>query len=423
MKSSSARTIRVPGEIDADIAVPPSKSYTNRALIASSIAAGSSIIRNPSRSEDTEYLKSALREFGVRIDEKEGFLEITGTDGRLSAPRKELYIGNAGTAMRFLASIAALAPGTTRLAGDRRMNTRPMQGLLDALNSMGITCTSQNGFSPLTINGGKLRGGRINVDCEKSSQFLSSLLLISPYAQDPAILHTAGSIPSSPYIDMTIHTMRAFGAEVNRTAPDIFTVGNKKRYSGTEYTVEGDASSATYFFAAAAVSGGRIGITNLDPDSLQGDLKFLDILSSMGSTVMNNNGRLEVRGNLLRGVQADMKDIPDSVPSLAVAAAFASGPTLIKNIRNLRYKESDRITALSEGLRNIGCITEAGSDWLKIIPGKLHGAVIETHHDHRIAMSFAAAGLKLGGISVTNPDSVNKSYPDFWKEIEKLENR
>jgi 3-phosphoshikimate 1-carboxyvinyltransferase len=423
MTSTEIRSIHPPSAINADIEVPPSKSYTNRALITAALANGRSKIRNPSKSDDTRYLKSALIQFGVKIIENNDVIEIAGTNGIIQPPAEKLYVGNAGTTMRFLASFSALASGATILTGDARMNKRPMKDLLDALTLAGIECTSNQGFAPLIIHGGKYHGGIINVNCEESSQFLSSLLLIAPYAPDPIIFRIVGEISSAPYIDMTIKTMQSFGAVITRPSADTFIIDNKQRYEGTEYTIEGDASSAGYFCAAAAITGGRIRITNLGYSTLQGDVKFIDILSSMGCIVEKNTDWIEVRGGNLHGIEIDMKEIPDSVPSLAVTSAFAEGETVIKNIRNLRYKESDRISAIALGLSRIGCDVETGDDWIKIKPNKLHEAEVNTFNDHRIAMSFAIAGLKLDNITIENPGSVTKSYPNFWEEIKRLEGR
>ncbi len=423
MISSEIRVIHPPASIDANIEVPPSKSYTNRALITAALADGNSVIRNPSKSDDTQYLKTALTQFGLKILEKNEVIEITGANGIIQPPAEELYVGNAGTAIRFLTALSALTKGTTHLTGNERMKKRPMQDLLDALSVAGIECSSHNGFPPLTICVGKLRGGTITVNCDKSSQFLSSLLLIAPYAPETMILRTSGKISSMPYIDMTVQTMQAFGAIVTRPSSDIFIIDNQHKYIGTDYSIEGDASSASYFCAAAAITGGRIRITNVGHSSLQGDIKFLDILSSMGSVVKKNTDWIEVSGNTLQGVDVDMGNIPDCVPTVAVTAAFAQGRTVIKNIHHLRYKESDRITAIACGLSQIGCGVETGDDWLKIIPKQLQGAKIETYNDHRIAMSFAIAGLKIDGIIIENPQCVSKSYPNFWEEIKKLEGR
>lgn len=407
--------------LDAEIRLPPSKSYTNRALVAASLAHGPSIIRNPSASDDSIVMVRALRQFGIEIDQKKERLEVNGSGGIIRPPSREVYVGNAGTALRFLATFASLAPGQTILTGDEQMNRRPVESLVKALKLNGIGCSCAGGFPPLRIEGGIFPGGTLNIDASASSQFLSSLLLASPYAKKPVVIRTEGKLSSGPYIGMTLDVMRSFGAAVTSDQDGSYFVDNERRYAGREIQVESDASSATYFLAAAAITGGRVTIPNLRRDTLQGDLKFISILSDMGCHSGWRGDYLEMTGDKLRGIEVDMNDMPDSVPALAVVAAFAEGGTKINNIRHLRYKETDRLAALAAELKRIGAYAEACEDHLVIEPGELHPAVIETYNDHRIAMSFAVAGLRIRGISIKNPDCVSKSFPDFWNEFKKLE--
>ena len=419
--SEELRTIRPIKSVNAEIQLPPSKSYTNRALIVAALADGTSIIHNPSRSNDSMLLIQAARKFGIEIKEEQDRLEVIGSNGKLKSPSQEIFVGNAGTTMRFLASFACLADGETTLTGDEQMNKRPIKDLLETLKANGIKCTSQNGFPPVKILGGNFNGGKINIDASVSSQFVSSILLASPYAKRPVILHINGDINSMPYVDMTLHVMRSFGANIETIDTKIFKIDNQQKYIGHEFEIESDATSASYFLAAAAITNGYIKICGLSTESLQGDIQFISVLSDMGCSVIKHQDCIEMRGGKLHGIEVDMNAMLDCVPTLAVVAAFAKGNTVIKNIRQLRYKETDRISAIATELTKIGAKIELVDNELIIHPQPLHGAVIETYNDHRIAMSFAIAGLQVDGIKIKNPMCVTKSFPNFWEEFKKLE--
>jgi len=419
--SEELRTIRPIKSVNAEIQLPPSKSYTNRALIVAALADGTSIIHNPSRSNDSMLLIQAARKFGIEIKEEQDRLEVIGSNGKLKSPSQEIFVGNAGTTMRFLVSFACLADGETILTGDEQMNKRPIKDLLETLKANGIKCTSQNGFPPVKILGGNFNGGKINIDASVSSQFVSSILLASPYAKRPVILHINGDINSMPYVDMTLHVMRSFGANIETIDTKIFKIDNQQKYIGHEFEIESDATSASYFLAAAAITNGYIKICGLSTESLQGDIQFISVLSDMGCSVIKHQDCIEMRGGKLHGIEVDMNTMLDCVPTLAVVAAFAKGNTVIKNIRQLRYKETDRISAIATELTKIGAKIELVDNELIIYPQPLHGAVIETYNDHRIAMSFAIAGLQVDGIKIKNPMCVTKSFPNFWEEFKKLE--
>jgi 3-phosphoshikimate 1-carboxyvinyltransferase len=421
MTELAARPIRAARSIDLEVAVPPSKSYTNRALIVAALADGTSTLVDPSMSDDSRYLIGALREFGVRINELPGSLEVEGSEGVLEAPKKEIFVGNAGTAMRYLTALAALAKGESVITGDENMRSRPLKDLLDALHSAGVRSSSENGFPPVRIHGGTFTGGRVDIEASASSQFVSSILLSAPYATRPVELHVKGKLSSLPYVYMSLHVMRSFGAEIDTIDYSIFRVSNRERYIGHEFNIEGDASAATYFLAAAAITGGRMVISNLSPESLQGDIKFLNLLGEMGCTIKRHESSIELQGNKLRGIEIDMNEIPDSVPTLAVVAAFAEGPTVILDVAHLRHKETNRLSALAAELARLGAGIEQHEDGLTIHPRVLRGATIETYNDHRIAMSFAVAGLRVKGVVITNPGCVGKSFPTFWDEFSKLE--
>ena len=421
MTDIQLRTIRTGGTVDAAVQVPPSKSYTNRALIVGALAEGQTTLRSPSLSDDSHYLVQALQHFGIDINRIGDDLEITGTSGNLHAPSKEIYVGNAGTSMRFLTTLACIAHGETIITGDEQMQKRPIQDLLDALRSAGIRCSSNDGFPPVKISGGNFPGGAILINATVSSQFVSSILLCAPYAKHPVSLQIKGKLSSLPYVDMSLHVMRSFGATINFIEPSIYKVGNLDHYLGQSFQIEGDASSASYFFAAAAITHGRVTIDNLTTDSLQGDIKFLEILKQMGCTVIHGENMIEVRGNKLFGIEIDMNDLPDCVPTLAIVAAFAETPTTIRNVAHLQFKESNRLTALATELTKMGAKVELYEDGITIKPHLLHGAQIETYNDHRMAMSFAVAGLQVPDVTIVNPSCVSKSFPNFWDEFSKLE--
>lgn len=419
--TSDIREISPVRALDADVQVPPSKSFTNRALIVAALAEGTSLLINPSKSDDSRVLVEALRKLRVPINDIDGNLEITGTNGEFEPPTEELFVGNAGTALRFLVTFAGLAKGTTIVTGDEQMKLRPVKDLTEALRSAGIKCASSDGFPPVQVFGGKFNGGRIDVNGSVSSQFVSSLLLTSPYAKHTVTIHVRGQIRSMPYIDMSLYVMRSFGGVIGFIEPSIYQVSNIDRYVGREFTIEGDASSASYFLAAAAITGGKVFINNLSQDSLQGDIKFIGVLTQMGCRIVPHESAIEFLGGKLRGTDIDMNDMPDCVPSLAVVAAFAEGPTTISNIGHLRYKETNRLSSLAIELSKIGARVELFPEGMTIYPGTLCGATIESYNDHRMVMSFAVAGLRIPGIRIKNPSCVSKSFPGFWNEFAKLE--
>ncbi|MFI5253572.1 MAG: 3-phosphoshikimate 1-carboxyvinyltransferase [Bacteroidota bacterium] len=422
MLQNEIRSIKTVERVDAEITVPPSKSYMNRALIAASLAEDQSTIINPSESDDSNYLLNALKEFGVKIWKNDSQLHIVGTNGKPNVPAKELFIGNAGTAIRFLSSFAGIPAGITTLTGDDDMKRRPMNDLLDALRTAGVKSSSANGYPPLKIHGGKFIGGDIPLKANISSQFVSSILLSAPYARHPTNLQVHGKLSSLPYVDMSLQVMRTFGGKVDFIEPSTYYIYNSERYIGQEYTIEGDASSASYFFAAAAITKGTVRIKNLSSESLQGDIKFLDILSQMGCKITKGEDFIEVRGADLLGVEVDMNEIPDCVPTASIVAAFAQNATTITNIPQLKYKETNRLKAISTELTKLGAKVELYEDSVIIHPRPLKGVTIDTYNDHRLAMSFAIAGLRVPKIQITNPSCVSKSFPRFWDEFAKLEN-
>ena len=416
------------GRIEATVEVPGSKSITQRALIAAALAKGESTLIGPLASEDTDYTAKALRAMGIVIDEGRDRWQVHGNGGRIAAPATEIYLGNNGTATRFLTSVAALGRGFFLINGDHRMTERPIDPLMTALKGWGVKIRSINntGCPPLEIQAAGLAGGPTVLPEGKSSQYLSSLLLVAPYAREPAELKVEGEVLSKPYVTMTLAVMKDFGVEAGAN-PELnqFQIP-RGCYQGREYQVEGDASSASYFWAAAAVTGGRVTVANVPSPSLQGDAVLVDILARMGCLVERGSQGITVAAPApLRGVEVDMGDCPDVVPTLAVVAALAQGRTVIRNIAHLRIKECDRLQVMARELAKLGVAAEEGPDFL-VIDGRgpdhhYHGAQIATYNDHRIAMSFALAGLAVPGIRIENPACVVKSFPDFWQRLARLQ--
>ena len=415
--------IQPTGKISAEVECPPSKSYTNRALLIAALTEGISQIDNPLFSDDTRYMCEALEHFGISVKQKDSALIVTGTGGQLKLPKREISVGNAGTTMRFLTTFAALAPGTTRLTGDERMQERPISDLLSALNQMGVEAWSvnKNGCPPLEIVGGSVDGGNVDLAGNKSSQYLTSILLSAPCFKKDTTIRIVGDLTSKSYADITLDIMRAFGVTVENESYTQFHIPAGQAYTARNYPIEGDWSSASYFLAMAAITEGNVVLTGLNPDSVQGDAGFLSVLEQMGCEVERSPGEIRIKGNPLRGININMNSMPDTVQTLAVTALFAEGETSITGIGNLRIKETDRIDALAKELTRLGANVDAGTDYLKIYPGGPYkGVEIETYNDHRMAMSFALAGLKIPGIRIKNPTCVEKSFSDFFDRFKAM---
>lgn len=406
--------------INAVIEAPPSKSYTNRALVIAALADGKSVIKNPLFSDDTRYMASALGQFGVKIRQKGSSLIVHGTGGNLTKSAKKIFVGNAGTTMRFIAALASLCEGESIITGNKRMQQRPIQDLLDALCQLGIKSESNMGCPPVRIYGGSLNGGSISLKGRTSSQYLSAILMCAPYAKRDITINIIGGLTSRPYADITTDIMENFGASVKNSHNRKFAVNHTKKYKPTTYKIEGDASNASYFFAAAAVTKGKVMVKNINPDSKQGDIKFADLLKRMGCSVRKGKTFIQVKGSSLKSIDVDMNEMPDVVPTLAVTSMFADSTTTIRNVQNLRIKETDRLRALASELRKLGADVDEIQDGLRIKRRRLQKAVIETYEDHRMAMSFAVAGLAIRGVRIKNPACVNKSFPDFWNKFSKL---
>ena len=408
--------------LQATVTVPGSKSYTNRALLIAGLTDGECRLEKPLVSDDTKYMLRALKAFGISVQEEQEAFIVSGSGGKLSTPEEDIFIGNAGTTMRFLTTFSALAPGKIRLDGDERMHQRPLADLLDCLTQMGVKAVSanDNGCPPIDIAGGEVPGGDIQLAGDKSSQYLTSILLSAPYFKNDTCIHIQGDLTSKSYADITLDIMKTFGVHVDNESYQRFKVKAGDYYKAQTYQVESDWSSASYFLAAAAVTGGEVTLTGINPHSVQGDAQFTSVLEKMGCRVEKKANALHIKGNPLRGITINMNNMPDAVQTLAVTALFAEGKTVIEGIGNLRIKETDRISALANELTRLGAEVEAGEDFLIIRPGDYKGAEIETYDDHRMAMSFAVAGLKIPGVCIKDPKCVEKSFPDFFQRFANL---
>ena len=408
--------------LNATVEVPGSKSYTQRALVVACLAEGRSNLINALISEDIRYIVEALRFLGAEIIISGSDVEVIGTGGNILNPGRAILLGNNGTALRFLTTLAALGRGEYILDGSSRLRERPLLPLLNALKVLGVESQSRDGYPPVKIDAKGLKGGRVAFADVESSQYISSLLIGAPYAEGDIEIALTGRKVSQPYIDMTMDVMGHFGAEVITREKKLFNVRSGRHYRGRRYTIEGDVSSASYFFLAAALCRGRVKVVNINPASLQGDINVLGIMEKLGCSVVRGDAWIEVTGGPLRAGDFvfDMGNMPDMVPTLAVLAVFRQGQTIITNVSHLRVKESDRIAALVNELKRIGVAAKETVDGLIIAGGKPHGAHIETYNDHRIAMSFAIAGLAVPGIRIKDRHCVGKSFPGFWDELSRL---
>jgi 3-phosphoshikimate 1-carboxyvinyltransferase len=404
-------------KVDLTFTAPASKSYTHRALIAGALADGMTTLFRPLESEDTKLTAGALRSLGITVVEEPGRMHITGCNGDFPTRGvTTLDLNNSGTSLRLLTTLALLCRHPVILTGSARMQERPIGPLAQALPAIGGTVEFEKtpGYPPLKVSG-KLEGGPVVIDGSMSSQFISSILMAAPYAEREIEVSIPGTAASASYLDITLQVMEAFGAKVARNGYDRFTVSPKDRYKARRYTIEGDYSSASYFFAIAAICGGKVRVKNLAPRSVQGDRRFPEALREMGCTVTFGKDVVTVeRTGPLKGITFDMSSSPDTVQTLCMVAATATTPTTITGIGHLKFKESDRINGTAEKLRSLGGEVETGDDSLTIYPAPLHGGTIDPENDHRTAMSFAVLGLGIGGISVMDSECADKSFPGFW---------
>src|SRR5271166_56403 len=411
--------------LSASIRVPGSKSITNRSLLLAAMAHGRSQIEGALFSDDTRYLLGALRQLHFNISDAEdrGLVEVEGLGGVVPASAAELFVGGAGTAMRFLTGFLTLANGRFRLDGSSRMRERPLGALLEALRCLGVKarCERDNERPPIVIepDADHFAGGSPSVDARASSQFVSALLLPAPLWQHGLRLRVSGNA-GRPFVEMTLRLMEQWGAQ-SKIEGDTIIVPGRQKYHSRLFKVEPDASAASYFGAAAILCGGSVVIQNLDRRSIQGDLKFLEVLERMGAEIRWSLDAVEVVGSgKFCGIDLDMSDMPDMVPTLAAIAPFADSPTRIRKVGFIRDHESDRLAVLAAELRRLGAKVKEFADGLEIQPSKLHAASIETYDDHRIAMSFAIVGLRLPAMKIQNPSCTAKTYPLFFTHLASL---
>ena len=420
---SDAVEIRpVSAPIVGEVRPPGSKSLTNRALVVAALAEGPSSLTGVLDSRDTQVMLDSLRRLGLQLmtDPAACTVQVLGCGGKIPAESADLWLENSGTSIRFLTAMCALGHGVYRLDGNERMRQRPIDDLLDALGQLGVTVRTELGTDgpPVLVTANGLGGGEAQISAQKSSQFLSAALLAAPYARGPLELKLDGPLVSEPYIDMTLGVMRQFGVTVE-TLPGSYRVVPQV-YRGGRYDIEPDASAASYFFAAAAITGGRVTVLGLSREALQGDVQFVTALEQMGCEVEWGTDRITVQGRPLHGIAIDMNAISDTAQTLAAVAPFAAGPTTIRNIAHVRHKETDRISAVVTELQRLGIRADEHADGLTIHPGPVSPGAVETYDDHRMAMSFALLGLRAPGIRILDPGCTAKTYPEFFRDLDRL---
>ena len=415
--------IQPSGLKDGQVQPPGSKSITNRALICAALARGTSRLTGVLDSDDTRIMVQGLDQLGIamEVDFAQHTITVHGCGGKLNRPRTDLFVGNSGTTVRFLTAMVSIGHGQFRLDGVPRMRERPIQDLLDALQQLGVDARAELGTNcpPVIVDAHGMRGGHVRIRGAISSQFLSGLAMAAPYADGDVTLHIEGELVSQPYVRMTSEVMRSFGARVEATSDGWRIV--HQPYVGCEYEIEPDASAASYFWGAAAITGGKVTVCGLSRQSLQGDVKFCNCLARMGCQVDYLAHAVRVHGSpRLHGIEVDMNGISDTVQTLAVVALFADSPTTIHGVAHIRHKETDRIGDLARELRKLGATIEEFDDGMRIEPGPLHGAAIETYDDHRMAMSLALAGLRVPGVIIHDPGCTSKTYPYFFRDLAAL---
>ncbi|GAC1443481.1 MAG: 3-phosphoshikimate 1-carboxyvinyltransferase [Vulcanimicrobiaceae bacterium] len=409
--------LRVP--VRGDVRVPGSKSITNRALLLAALAQGPSMLEGALESDDTTIFAGALAALGIAVahDRASETFAVDGTGGTIPAPDADLFVGNAGTAARFITAFVALGTGTYRFDGVPAMRARPVGELLDVVRAQGarVDCTGEPNRFPFVVHARGLPGGDVTIDARKTSQQISALLLVAPYARDGMELHLTGELVSEPYVDMTCEMMAQWGVRAERRSPRDYVVAPGGRYEPRTYAIEPDASSASYFFAAAAASGGRVAVRGMRPDALQGDARFVRVLERMGARVDETSDGIAVTGPAtLRGIEVDMNAISDTAPTLAAIAPFAQSPVRITGVEHMRWKETDRIAAMTTELRKMGARVDEAPDGMTVYPSRLVRAQVATYDDHRMAMSLAIAGLLGDGVVIEDPACTSKTFAGFW---------
>ena len=419
-------TLQPIARVEGTVNLPGSKSVSNRALLLAALARGTTVLTNLLDSDDVRHMLNALSALGVQytLSADRTRCEVTGNGGPLrAAAALELFLGNAGTAMRPLAAALCLGSNDIVLTGEPRMKERPIGHLVDALRQGGaqIDYLEQENYPPLRLRGG-FQGGNVEVDGSVSSQFLTALLMTAPLAPQDTVIAIKGDLVSKPYIDITLHLMKTFGVEVDNQSYQRFVVRGKQQYqSPGDYLVEGDASSASYFLAAGAIKGGTVKVTGIGRGSVQGDIRFADVLEKMGATVTWGDDFIACTRGELKAIDMDMNHIPDAAMTIATAALFAQGTTTLRNIYNWRVKETDRLFAMATELRKVGAEAEEGEDYIRITPpAKLKYAEIGTYNDHRMAMCFSLVALSDTPVTILDPKCTAKTFPDYFEQLARI---
>ncbi len=404
---------------NGEIQIPGSKSLSNRILLLAALAKGSTKITNLLESDDIRHMLNALTSLGIKYTlEDSNTCIVEGNGGPFSAQQADLFLGNAGTAMRPLTAALCLGNGEFRLHGEPRMHERPIGDLVESLKTLGVDVEYQenDGYPPLLIKANGLAGGEVSIKGNISSQFLTAILMSAPLAQSDLTIHVEGELVSKPYIDITLHAMKQFGVVVENNNYQSFVVKGQQTYqSPGEIMVEGDASSASYFLAAAAIAGGKIKVHGVGSDSVQGDVKFAEVLSAMGAKITYGPTWIESERDQLNGVDLDMNHIPDAAMTIATTALFAKGPTRIRNIYNWRVKETDRLAAMATELKKLGATVEEGEDYIYVEPlADVQHAAIDTYDDHRIAMCFSLVAFSNSQVTINDPSCTSKTFPTYF---------
>jgi len=404
--------------VKASIAIPGSKSYTNRALLLAALRGGSVTIKNPLVSDDTHAMIACLRALGIKCTFKNDSLIVSGDIKKIAKKEYNLNANLSGTTIRFLLAFACIVPGIKVVRGRGRLNERPIAHLVESLRELGakIEYVDKKGYPPVRVLSSNLKAGKVKMKGTISSQFLSALLMVAPLVGRMEI-EVEGDQISRPYVTMTIEAMSDFGVKVENKDFRRYVVASGQKYTAKQYTVEGDVSSASYFFAIAALTRSTITLTNMNPRSSQADMRFLKILEEMGSVVSYGKDSITVKGGGVKPITVDMENCPDQAQTLAVLAAFADGKTTMTGIRSLRVKETERVVAVEQELKKMGIKTESTQDSMTIYGGSPRPARIDTYGDHRMAMAFAVAATKLPGMEISDPDVVTKTFPRFWKAL------
>ena len=423
MKQLTLQPIR---GVQGEIRLPGSKSMSNRVLLLAALAEGTTQVRNLLESDDTSHMLNALRILGAGIKHSDdgAYCEVTGLGGAFPESEATLFLGNSGTTMRSLCAAICAGKGRYTLTGEPRMLERPIGDLVDALRQVGaqIEYTGAEGCPPLDITACGLAGGTVSIRGNISSQYLTGMLMAAPMSLAPLTIEVEGELVSKPYIDMTIDVMRRFGIEVERNGYEWFRLpGNQAFRSPGSILVEGDASSASYFLSAGAIGGGTVRVNGVGDDSIQGDIAHAKVLEQMGANVSSGPDWIEISRGELTGIDADLNHIPDAAMTVAVTALFAKGKTTIRNVHNWRVKETDRLSAMATELRKVGASVVEGEDYIEITPPQqIQPAVIDTYNDHRMAMCFSLAALGDASITINDPDTVSKTFPDYFERLQEI---